>query len=536
MAADQDWPTAKAAGLAYIDQEIDTTLIYFYRVSVSDSLKDIHIEPGGSILNNYEQLTLPTPELELMNEGDHQVSLSWNTRYLSSFYTTYSVERSEDGKNFYSVNPSFINVNNNDIKSTERITYIDSLPENNQVYYYRIKGKTPFGSYGPFSNTIEAIGKDKISEVAVISKALAIDNKVLIEWDFPDSLVNKIAGFKVARSNNSEDSYIELNEELIIDQYTFTDSNPENTNYYIVNTYINDSTFSSSLPVLVQMEDSIPPKPPTGLTGTIDSLGVVSIEWDNNEEKDFRLSIQFLHHCNEVKWRRKYRLSSEPFQKAFFSDTIPMNNLTKEIYYSVVALDNRFNISEYSKALKLIKIDTIPPPAPVIKHYNYMENQIRLNWLKSTSSDLKGYRFTMCYKNDVQNDTLIDKNINSIGLDKSVVKVIIAAEDQFGNLSKTEEISFESVPELVTNDELLIYEIDRDNNEINLSWPNLPVSAEVFLYKKVNEESWRMLKRVISSNNYSDKNLAINNTYFYRIESLSGEGDFVKSEPLEINF
>ncbi|MBK8746607.1 MAG: hypothetical protein IPM04_01750 [Saprospiraceae bacterium] len=61
-----------------------------------------------------------------------------------------------------------------------------------------------------------------------------------------------------------------------------------------------------------------------------------------------------------------------------WKDTIDLNNLTPEIYYKVVCLDWRGNISEFSDILTIEKPDTLPPSPAFIKQIKQYKNSCAL--------------------------------------------------------------------------------------------------------------------------------------------------------------
>ena len=83
-----------------------------------------------------------------------------------------------------------------------------------------------------------------------------------------------------------------------------------------------------------------------------------------------------------------------------YIDTIKLNNLSPEIYYKIVALDLRGNISPFSKILTIEKPDTIPPsPALIqlIKQYKNTRNLL-IRAIGSSSADIS---FHALYRKEI---------------------------------------------------------------------------------------------------------------------------------------
>ena len=57
------------------------------------------------------------------------------------------------------------------------------------------------------------------------------------------------------------------------------------SNYFKIRA-IGDNNQTESFSILVQLYDETPPAVPVGLTGKIDSAGIVRLEWKANTEKD----------------------------------------------------------------------------------------------------------------------------------------------------------------------------------------------------------------------------------------------------------
>ncbi|WFO17213.1 hypothetical protein M601_005680 [Cellulophaga baltica 4] len=55
------------------------------------------------------------------------------------------------------------------------------------------------------------------------------------------------------------------------------------------------------------------------------------------------------------------QITIDPLQTNQFIDTVQLNSLNTDVYYTVVAVDHRFNTSAYSEVLELKKPDIIPP-------------------------------------------------------------------------------------------------------------------------------------------------------------------------------
>jgi hypothetical protein len=71
-----------------------------------------------------------------------------------------------------------------------------------------------------------------------------------------------------------------------------------------------------------------------------------------------------------------------------------LDNLSAEIYYKIVALDQRGNISPFSEILTITKPDTIPPAPAFIKVIKQFKNTstVLLRAVGGGSQDLSGHK------------------------------------------------------------------------------------------------------------------------------------------------
>ena len=94
-------------------------------------------------------------------------------------YTGYIIERSDDNcQTFKRINENaFVNTYPDDKKSHELAFYLDTLPYYNKEFCYRVKGVSPFGGVSIASDTVRAIGFEKLPVKPFIDSYNVIDNK-----------------------------------------------------------------------------------------------------------------------------------------------------------------------------------------------------------------------------------------------------------------------------------------------------------------------------------------------------------------------
>ncbi len=533
LAADQHWETAEAIGLGLIDANIDTSLVYFYRVYLADTIEDYSVSMGATLVNYEEQKPLPKISEIEAEFGDQSVMLSWRSFYLQNFYTSYQIERSLDGRNFKSINQSnFLNLQNQALDIMDKFIFNDSIANDIEVFY-RVRGISPFGIKGPYSDTISGKGNVKLKGIAaVITKQNITATGINLEWKFPDDHLDKVKGFKVARSNTANGPFAEFSMEMLSPiSSSFKDENPLANNYYVINTYYNDTSFLASIPEYIPLYDSIAPEPPTGLQGSIDTSGIVKIYWNQNYEQD--LQGYHIYKVNDLK-EEWYRINNQMIRMNFFVDSIAINNLTKDIYYAIIALDHHYNPSDYSKPIKLKKPDVIPPPTPVLLNYLPTDSSLFIAWQQIKSEDLMLYKAKVILEDSIlENEIEILRDRSQFSYQfKSAgnYSLQIIALDSSANYSSPLSISARSL--VLTKNVEIQYQINRDLNAIEFTWKGDDLMVDI--YKKTKGSQKRLLKSQVTKV-YIDRDINPNNTYFYSF-NIWQKDSFLDSKNINIAY
>ncbi|MEW7279184.1 hypothetical protein ABW636_11380 [Aquimarina sp. 2201CG1-2-11] len=100
FAADMNYKAATLAGLGYVDTNINPTETYFYKIKTMVPEKFGKITEGTLAVDPTKKTILPVPIDLFLVEGDKNIMLSWEYQLFKSIYTSYFVERSEDGTTF----------------------------------------------------------------------------------------------------------------------------------------------------------------------------------------------------------------------------------------------------------------------------------------------------------------------------------------------------------------------------------------------------------------------------------------------------
>jgi fibronectin type 3 domain-containing protein len=390
-AADFSARVADYAGLRFVDKGVQRNEKYLYRLSVAlPPSENVAINSGSVFVGLEEYKPLPLP-LDLHAEfSDRQVMLSWNFDLQSDHYIGFWLERSTDGVSFQrlNTNPIVITYPENG-QLPESYYRLDSLPANGQTYHYRVRGISPFGEVGPPSAVVTGKGIGKVKNAPFIHRKEALNNEeVLLGWKYPFADSLNIVHYEVQRAIKERGPYQPIARNLPSSQQSFTDKRPLLTNYYKVSAFDAAGSAMASMPVLLQLVDSLPPQPPAGLTGKMDTTGLVLIQWEASLDKDVLGYRIYRGNSPEEEFSQVTR---SPISSLELIDTLSTRNLNTKVYYKVMAIDLRQNHSVLSELLTIEKPDVSPPVSPVFKTFAATEEGIALTWHNSSSPDVSNH-------------------------------------------------------------------------------------------------------------------------------------------------
>ncbi len=385
-AADQDYEVARISGLAYVDMEAYPNEKYLYKIT-SMVLEDVlEIQEGGVFvgLQDYEDLPKPLDLAVVFFDGKSM--LSWNYAIHNQIYNSYFIERSMDGVSFERLNDLPLTTLNNSEKTDPlRMFYTDSIT-NGKTYHYRIRGKTPFGEIGPVSETVLGKGEKQLAYVPhITSKYYEDDKTVLLEWEFMEEGNDLITGFELNRGDNVDGPYKAVVKNIPPEARKVYYDSLMPTNYMTITALGKNGSKRTSFPALVQPVDSVPPHKPKGFHGLVDSLGVVTLSWEANTDEDILGYRIFKGHNKNEEYSQ---ITVSPHQAIIYYDSVSVKNLNSKVYYQLIAVDQRFNMSEPSDVLEIKKPDFIKPTQPVFKSYEIKEGKVHLTWANSSSEDV----------------------------------------------------------------------------------------------------------------------------------------------------
>ncbi len=547
FAADQDFEVAKFSGLGYVDTLVVKGEQYLYTIKSEIPKERLLVKSGGAYIGPDDFKALPEPLDFVGVFSDKSVTLSWNYVLLKKYYNNYIVERSEDhGITFKALNNIPVtNLGDREKQSSDRMFYADNLLQNNKEYQYRIRGISPFGEIGPPSAVSKGKGvKALIYNPGIVEAELTEDEStVKLTWDFPEEGQDALAYFQISRSSTLKGTYKVIVNTIAKTTKTFEINNLEPINYFIITAVGLDGTKRTSFSKMVQLKDIEPPEIPSELFGTIDSLGIVRLQWKKNTENDFLGYRVFRANLKEDEFTQ---VTFEPIPDSEFVDTIKLKTLNEKVYYKVQAFDKRYNPSEFSEILKLKKPDVIPPTQPVFKKYTTDKGRVRLEWIPSSSEDAVQ---TLIYRKEkgIETAWTLVKAIPISNSDYEDIPSILGTTylytlitlDNSGLESKpiaplSVTVASKSAPEL---NKLTAF-VNVETRSIRVVWKYSPLKVEEYALYRAKEDEKLTLYKILDGDihEFIDMQLQINTQYTYGVQALMDNGNKSPLKIIKIEF
>jgi fibronectin type 3 domain-containing protein len=388
FSADNDPLVAEAVGLRFVDKNVKAGARYTYQVSLSEK-RHYRIDPGEVTVEVRATAPGPAPPNFIAQGLDGSIDLRWEG-LSERDYSGYQVYRSDDGgKTFSKLNKTPIVIVTPAEANVPRIArFLDTTITNYKVYKYQIRGVDAFGELGR-PGEAEAFGRDLTppSRPTVKNPEQIGSTRIRLSWEMAESSPD-LAGFAISRSAFIDSNYHHLTEKPLAPtaQEYVDEEATEAEPYYIIAALDTARNESWSFPVYGMLIDTLPPSIPTGLTGTIDRAGVVSLRWHRGPERNL-LGYRVLR--ANAPDHEFSQLTGEVHADTAFADTVEVHTLTRNVYYRIAAVNRRYIHSELSPILSLRRPDVVSPEAPVFTDVFPTDSSVMLKWAPSASEDLK---------------------------------------------------------------------------------------------------------------------------------------------------
>jgi hypothetical protein len=380
--ADRDWDAATAMGWAFKDGDIVPGRRYAY-VLTSLATEEKYFALV-SAMDEYQFMEIP--KLTAF-EADSIVRITFDKTGLDDYYGYYIQVSEDDGQTFTLA--SDVPVMYDDERAPNLFSLIDSLPDNENEYVYRVAGVTAFGLQGPWSDTIRVQGiPGPIDASPDISLIEAAGTGVDITFSFPEEFEDKIQGFEVIRSIRREGPFLTLSGLLSPSIREYHDSLPLYSNYYFIRAIDENGYPLLSLPQYYEPIDSVAAAVPVGLSGTIDGNSIARLSWNANQ--DFDIKGYRLYASNAID-QVFVEITPGTILDTFFQTQLGTNVLDSVWYVKIRSVDNNENASELSEAVTITRPDHFPPSPPVLKDLHGYPYGVAMNWIESSSTDVASH-------------------------------------------------------------------------------------------------------------------------------------------------
>ena len=417
MIADRRSGYADAAGLRYVDRDVEEGVTYEYTISYAGKCDVFDCREVSQIVKNNP---FKRDRLEKMSQvsvkqiGVSNVVVYWAETNHSGYY----LERSLRGAgvtdtSWHALNLApIVKIDKSETAeypylqvTRENVVYIDSLLPGQQALY-RVRGYDWFAMLSEWSvsepfTMLESRPLDAIEMTQLLGKD---SNTVELSWCPVENVA--YSGFVVAFSRSYDGMWLKVSDKLKPTETSFLDTiaAKRGIGYYRIYAFdtLGRLSCSNIMPNLVA--DLLAQTAPQGLRANaslvrrnIDGLRVnsghatVSISWNAFDKEKSRDMIGCLVYASDKKEGPYSQVSPSLVKGNTFTDTVSVEGVSAMAYYYVVSVDNRFNTSSPSDTVSVQLPDIVPPEPCALKSSAPSDTKTVIKWHRSTSSDVVKY-------------------------------------------------------------------------------------------------------------------------------------------------
>ena len=386
---DVDFGAARRAGLGYADGDVAAGATYTYVVSDG--------ETGEALVSVAVATAAPTDYPAPVIEGasrprpDHVV-VSWDRLLTLDAYDAYVVERArldttgDPGPWTARSLPLFYLVSEGLPDSAQ--VFRDTAAHRDTAYAYRVQGLTPFGHYGAVSDTVVSPAQPAplVDPPEITLMTRVTDTLFRLAWALPEgSAADDVRAWRVYSSREPRSGLGVYADGLAAGTRELALVDPPDAYYFTVEAIDRNGVRVRSDPKLLRALDRRPPAPPRGLTGAVDSAGVVRLAWAANPEDDVLGYRVFVSNRDTGFFQQ---VTPRATTATAYVDTVSMALLDREVYYRITAEDFAGNRSGYSAVATVVRPDRYPPTPPVIADVRGSVAAVEIEVARSPSRDV----------------------------------------------------------------------------------------------------------------------------------------------------
>lgn len=537
LKCDQDSTLATAAGLFYSDTTIQSDINYSYKIIHEKSQSS-----SAEILVNAIKLSvLPPIDFTLLCKNKKAV-ITIHEKPNRNHYSAYQIERSNDSIEFNSIcKEPLVQIINEYEKDKEKIWYYDSL-ENPQQYYYRCFGITYFGTKNKITTTKSCFLYPDFIAGVNIDSIFSANKKIQINFSHQNDLDKKLVqNYFVESAENFTGPFTIIYDAKIVEQgISFQENSVKDIFYYRIGIIHLNSDTIYTWPEQFSRIDTIPPLVPVFCFANIDRSGIVNLKWESFIEDDVAGYKLFRRNSEQEEFME---ISKNKLTTTAFIDTLSIKNLERKVHYCLAAYDERYNTSQLSEIITILKPDIIPPIPAQISNAIEKNGIVSLDIVASSSSDVSHY---VVLKEPINSNSekiklyTYSKNFNS-HIDTSSFESLfyysIITYDSSGNFSESKKIMIKTILKL--NQELILSGISHLNNkniELNWNYTNTE-NSKLIIYRSKNEIDFTPIKTVYSKyQQFIDTEVSPGNKYYYKIAVKLENGTTIFSPAIMVQY
>ena len=398
---------AEAMGLMYVDRTARKGASYFYAVKPNlsnDSICDVR---GGVIPVKVEKTTAQSmADIELLDSltVPMNVAISWPD--LVEF-SAYNIERREVANMKYgTADGDWKRLNEqpyvsfkNDFNGNNALNYYHDLDINHLgIYEYRVSGINSFGEVSEPTLPHRVEVKDIVPPVAPVIKRFEMhyhtDSTYHVNIVFEkDTLEEDLAGYRAYYRMMERDSvyWHPLHENLAAptDTTIYVDVSGLSAGQVVVAAIDRVGNEAQSMPMLLNIEDHIPPSAPQDLRANVSPDGLVILRWSPSPEPD--VHHYEVYRANDMTEIFAHVTGIDQVETVWM-DSLELGVNQAFVFYYVTAVDGAGNASKPSDILRVVRPNYIPPSVCRIDTLAMDDNGIYMRWIQSNEDDLKEHR------------------------------------------------------------------------------------------------------------------------------------------------
>ncbi|MDR3218803.1 MAG: hypothetical protein LBU22_07450 [Dysgonamonadaceae bacterium] len=538
--AEYDFKAAELAAWAYTDAAIDKKNRYLYRIILERPKKQAG-DTAIVFIGYADKKDLPKPIDLYAVWADKAVMLSWNYELLSSRYHSYHVERkTKADAAFKRLNQLPVTLMS---ENKQSLFYTDSLPDNETEFLYRIIGITSFDEEGLPSDTLTGKGIKAIECVPHIYAGFFLSGDTArLFWDFNCTETGYMEKFVVKRAATVDGEYEVIKDAVPVHVKETDVVIKTDINYLKLFAVSKDGLETVSFPFALDRTDSIPPNVPTGLKVEIDTLAVAQLTWTANTEPDllgYRILRSFTPDGEKSSITPVFITDNQ------YTDTLSLAFGNEKVYYTLTALDLRYNESEPCATVEAVKPNDLTPAAPRFTGYEIKdEGQVFLSWMTDSQSNNIVYTLVRALPG-AEPDTIFTGNEKTNSFTDELSESgdyaywLIAKN----KMNRKETLSPQKISVSVTVNKVMkavadfhAY-TDTQNAYIELSWKKHPEAVSYSLYKKSGDKPVVFWKEIDASvNRIVDEMLSPDTNYEYTIVYTPRTGGSSQAKTIKVYF